>query len=1112
MGNNFEFLKKEDKYISFSQACIDAENSIAVSYSIVAVQVRRALELSIKWVYSFDNDLKEPYQDKLSSLIYDYTFRKVIDSELFPRIKFIQKLGNRAAHTPDQISRGQAVLALRNLYQFVSWIDYCYSEELHDVPFDEGLLESSKNESISREEMEELEKKLSEKDTALEKLIKENETLRESFKETRINNIKNREYKVESISEFKTRKLYIDLELQLKGWTIGDDCLEEVEVSGMPNDSGVGYVDYVLYGDDGIPLAVLEAKKTSVNPNIGKTQAQLYANCLEKEHGKRPLIFYTNGFEYYLWDDLNYPERRISGIYTKRDLQDLIFKRKNKSSHINPMINEAITDRPYQKLAINAVCESLGRGERKALLVMATGSGKTRTAISIIDILINRGWVKNALFLADRRMLVKQAKNNFRNLLPELSLCNLLDSKDSDKKESRMIFSTYPTMMNSIDKELNNEGDKIFSNGHFDMIIVDESHRSIYKKYQAIFDYYDSILLGLTATPRNEIDKNTYEIFDLENNVPTFAYELDEAIRDGYLVPYHTVETKIKFIEDGIHYDDLSEEEKELFEDTFEDGVKDIDSGALNEFLFNNETVDMVLQNLMERGIKIEGGDKLGKTIIFAKNKKHADFIIERFNVLYPEYRGNFAKSIYTGIRYADSTKDDFATKEKLPQIAVSVDMLDTGIDIPEVVNLVFFKRVRSKTKFWQMIGRGTRLCEDLFGPGIDKTEFKIFDYCGNFEFFRVNKNGKEEKLYKSLTENHFNVRIDIIRELQHLDYQTDEYKNYRDELIEGVLKEIKGIDEEKFHARMKLRYIHKFNKNEAFEILSELDTVELSENIAPLLMAIDEEEFAKRFDFLMYSIELGELKGVKAGKHINKVVRTAEKLAEKGSIQKVRDQQEIIRRVQTDEYWNEANIFDHEMVRKALRDLIKFIDSKDKTIYYTNFHDEILQIKETRGEYSVNDMKDYRKKVNQYLKEHMDDSVINKIRYNMKLEKKDIKQLEKILWHDLGTEEDYRKSFGDEPLLKMVINIVGLDKKAVNEIFSKFISDETLNSNQMEFVKMIVNYVQKNGIIEKQMLNQHPFTKYGNITNLFKGKIDTAKDIIKQIDELNRRITQYSA
>lgn len=1106
MCYNFDFLKKEEKYKDFTYACIEAEKSLVVSYASTAILTRRALELAVKWVFSYDHELEAPYQDNLASLIHDYRFKRIIDSKLFPMIKYIQQIGNKAVHSAAPITREQAVLALHNLFEFVSWIDYCYSDEYVDISFDESLLGDNEKEKKTRNELKNLYDRLGAKDRKLEEIIKENESLRRENAEKRADNKKNREFKVDEISEFKTRKMYIDLEIELNGWMIGKDCLEEVEVAGMPNQAGIGYVDYVLFGDNGKPLAVIEAKKTSVNPRVGQIQAQRYADCLENQYNVRPVIFYTNGFEYYLWDDKSYPERMVSGLYTKEELEWLHFKRDNKSALKDPVINDEITNRHYQKMAITAVCDTLQKGNRKALLVMATGSGKTRTAISAVDVLIKRGWVKNILFLADRTALVKQAKKNFKALLPELSLCNLLDSKDNP--ESRMVFSTYPTMMNAIDDVKNKRSEKLFTSGHFDLIIIDESHRSIYKKYQDIFNYFDAILLGLTATPKNDLDKNTYSIFELENNVPTYAYELGEAIQDGFLVPYHTIETKMKFLEEGIHYDDLTDEEKEQFEETFDDDVKDISSEALNSFLFNDNTIDTVLQELMTKGLKVEGGDKLGKTIIFAKNKKHADFIVKRFNSLYPEYHGNFAKPVYTGINYVESTMDDFEAKTKLPQIAVSVDMLDTGIDIPEILNLVFFKKVRSKTKFWQMIGRGTRLCSDLYGVGIDKEGFRIFDYCGNFEFFRTNKNGKEAKMMKSLTENLFNIRIGIIKELQIMDFQTDDYSQHRKALIDGILKEINGIDESKFNARMKLQFIHKFNQVSAFESLSDADVRALEEHIAPLVPTIDDDELAKRFDYLMYTIEYADIKRIPASKPKNRVVSTAEKLTFKGTIENVKQQETLIYKVQTNEYWDEADIFDHEEVREALRDLIKYLDSKSGEIYYTNFADEIMETKENPGEYSVNDMQSYRKKVNKYLMDHQNDLVIYKLRNNKPLSEDDIRYFEKILWQELGTKDDYVKEFGDEPLLKLVSKVVGLDPQAANEVFSEFLSDETLNLHQMEFVKLVVNFIIKNGSLDKHVLSEHPFNKSGNVLHIFDGKLDVAKKIINVIDAINHRLT----
>lgn len=1110
MISNFSFLEKDPQYQEIATACIEAEKSIAISCSAAALQTRRVLEIAVKWVYCHDSDLTVPYQDNLSSLIHDYQFKDMLDLKLFPRIKFIISLGNKAAHTVTPVKRDQAVESLKNLYDFISWIDYSYSSETHDAPFNSSLLpDSSTLENKNRKMQEELATKEAAWEAEKEKLknMLRSATERQQFSEKRKENQKSRDFKCEDLSEFKTRKIYIDFALEMAGWRINTNCLEEVEVKGMPNDSGKGVVDYVLHADSGMPLAVIEAKRTSVDPKKGKFQAKLYADCLEKAHGVRPLIFYTNGFETWFWDDTQYPERLVFSFFTRDELDWYYYRKANKKNihAVNP--SDDIANRAYQKKAVQAVCDTLEKGHRKALLVMATGSGKTRTAISLVDVLLQNAWIKQILFLADRRELVKQAKKSFSHLLPHLTICNLLDHKD-DPAISRMVFSTYPTMMNAIDDNKTKDGVHLFTPGHFDLIIIDESHRSIYRKYQDIFTYFDGFLLGLTATPKNDIDKNTYTIFDIENDVPTFAYELAEAIEEGYLVPYNTIETRMKFMEEGIHYDDLSDEEKAQWEETFDDDVSDFSGEDLNKFLFNDQTVDTVLQDLMDKGIHVNGGDTIGKTIIFAKNTRHADFILKRFNALYPAYAGRLAATIYNGIKYVDTLIEALATKEKYPQIAISVDMLDTGIDIPEVVNLVIFKKVRSKAKFWQMIGRGTRLCEDLFGVGHDKKSFLIFDYCANFEFFRVNKNGIEGKTLKSLTENLFNIRVSIAQALAHLDYQTEAYQSHRSILVGQLHKAVTAIDESRFSSRLRIEYIHRYNKIEKWKSISDQMARELEMHIAPLIVPVEEDELAKRFDYLMYTIELAWLQGIPAGKPKIKVISTAQRLAEKGNLSQVQRHADLIAALQTYEYWETADILSHETVREALRDLLILLEKDHTQIYYTSFTDEVLDVQQKTGEYEVSDFQSYRRKVNNYLMKHQDDMVVFKLRNNRPLTVTDFEHIENLLWHDLGTKDDYQKELGDKPLMNLVAGLVGLERSAANALFSQFISDQTLNTNQMEFVSLIVNHIVKNGFLDKTILNDHPFNKYGNIVALFQGNMDTAKDIVKQIDKLNNRIT----
>lgn len=1110
--SNFEFLKKDNSYKIFADACIEAEQLMNVSYSATVTFVRKALELAVKWVYANDAELRMPPQINLASLIKGKKFKDILPYNMSGLLSYIQQLGNKAVHSGRVITREEAVLSLRNLFSFTAWIDYSYSRYYSNVEFDESILGETDKIIKVQSEKDKLSKQLAEINKKLEELSNENQTLRKENEEKRKINEKEREYKIDEISEAETRKRYIDLVIENEGWTIGEDCIPEVEILGIATPSGKGKADYVLYGDNGVPLAVIEAKKLDIDPLIGKNQAKEYADALEKKYDVRPIIFFTNGLDYYIWDDLNYPERQVSSIYSKKDLEKLIFRRGKKKplKNISTDIKDEITNRVYQKEAVVRVTEALEKGYRKMLLVMATGSGKTRTAASIVDILTRYNWVKNILFLADRTALVKQAKNSFKEYLPNLSLCNLLDNKDD--VESRMIFSTYPTMMNAIDETKNKDGSRIFTSGYFDLIIVDESHRSIYKKYQAIFDYFDANLLGLTATPKNDIDKNTYRIFDLENDNPTFAYELDQAIEEGYLVHYgKPIDVGLKIVRDGLKYSELSEEEKEEFEETFDEEKEEISSEEVNKTLFNKETVDLVIKTLMNNGLKVEGGDKLGKTIIFAVNQRHANFIVDRFNKLYPEYKGKFAQAVCHDIKFVDDVIDNFKDKVLYPQIAVSVDMLDTGIDVPEILNLVFFKKIRSKAKFWQMIGRGTRLCKDLFGPGIDKERFMIFDCYKNFEFFEVNVDGKEIKTTKSISENIFGVKVDIIKALQHLNYQEKSLIEYRNNLIDDIITSILDINNNRFDIRMKGAIIDKYKKLDSYKALNEKDVQELKNIIAPLITYTEEEELSKRFDYQMYVIEnayLGKKSFLKAK---NRVIETAEKLSEKGTIEKISKKKETINKIQKEEFWKNADLFQFEEVRKELRELVILLDRITTKIYYTDFRDEIVDYgeHETGENFKiVNKFEKYNKRVEKYLDEYKNDDVIQKLKNNIPLTMYDIKYLEKILWEDLGTKEEYEKTYGKIPLLKMVSKIIGMDRKAVEKEFSLFLSNENLNSDQINFVKHIVDYIVKNGSIDKKELKDFPEAdKFGGLFQLFDNKREVLTNIVKIIDKVNDRL-----
>lgn len=1108
METNFDYLLEKSEYVSFAEQAVEAERSIEISPATCAILSRRALELAVRFVYAHDADLTLPYQDNVSSLIHEPTFRSIIEPRLFPMLKYTIHLGNVAVHTNNNIKRDEAIIALRDLFEFCDWIDYSYSKEYSEKTYDESVLARGDEKRVKADELRQLYDSLSSKDKKLESVLKENEELRKQMANQRSYNSQTREFHVDKISEAQTRKKYIDVALKESGWVIGKNVTEEEPVTGMPNSTGTGYVDYVLWGKDNLPLAVVEAKKASVDTMVGSQQAKLYADCLQNKYGRRPLIYTTNGFEFYYTNDyMGYPRREVSGFFTQEELQLEMDGRKQRIPLEDIKISDEITNRPYQKEAVTAVCDAIMKKHRKMLIVQATGSGKTRVSISIVDVLRRHNYVKNILFLADRTALVKQAKNNYSNLLPDLSCCNLLDGKD-DPESSRMIFSTYPTMMNAIDEKKNKFGEKLFSPGHFQLIICDEVHRSIYKKYQEIFEYFDAFLLGMTATPKNDIDKNTYSIFDLERGVPTFAYELDKAVEEGYLVNYSTLEYKTQIMEEGIHYDELSDEDKEEYEKTFESDDMigdDISSAAINSWLFNSDTIDTVLKELMEKGLKVEGGDKLGKTIIFAKNSLHAQAIVERFNKLFPECGGDYIKQIDYSIKYCDSLIDEFSIKDKMPQIAVSVDMLDTGIDIPEILNLVFFKKVRSYAKFWQMIGRGTRLCSNLMGEGFDKERFLIFDFCNNFEYFRVNKNGAESGVVESLSEKIYNTKAQIARELQAPRYTSDEtYVDYRINLVDQLHDAVIELNDDSFLVKRHMRYVETFRSLTAWNCLETMEISNIKEHIAPLIKPQRDDELARRFDYLVYSIALGLLQSKNVQTPVSIVVQTAERLSAKYSVPQVKKEKDIIEKVQTPDFWDGVTIIELETVRNAMRSLLQYLEKFVRKVYYTDFPDTIIDSTEGEPIYGGNDLKNYRKKVEYYLKEHSDKISVYKLRNNKKLSAADLKELERILWKELGSKDDYIKEYGDTPVGRLVRQIVGVDRAAVNEAFSEFLTEERLNLNQMRFVNLIVDYIAANGNIDdNKVLMGEPFKSVGSITTLFKDDMGTAKQIMEVVAQI---------
>ena len=1087
-----------------------AEKMVYTDAAYSALQCRKALEESLRWMYAHDSELEMPYDKSLNSLLHADGFKRMMAPTYLKSLNTVRLLGNDAAHTNKKISAHDALHVVRLMHSFIRYVVDLYSEERSSsAPFDESLVPKESEAETTRKELKTLLDKYHAQQKELEKM-------HELEAEIKAIKAQNQQFVPAPVDpdEKHTRQMYIDSLLREVGWEPQAKQVSEFTIKNcMPQANGSftdGRADYVLWGKDGLPLAVVEAKRTSRDANEGRHQAKLYADGLERMYKQRPVIFYTNGFELYLWDDLSYPPREVYGFYTQDELALLVQRRTSKQKLKDQKINNAITDRSYQHEAIRRVAEALENHQREALLIMATGSGKTRVAASLIDFLSKTKWVTRVLFLADRRELVNQAKGNLNVYLPEHPSVNLL--KDKENKDSRIVFSTYQTIMGMIDGE--KEGNsRYYGVGHFDMVIFDEIHRSVYNRYKHIFHYFDGIRIGLTATPKSEAHRDTYALFNLEPNNPTFSYELDEAVRDGYLVPPKAISVPLKFQRQGIAYTELSEEEKLKYEEEFADPLtgeypEEIDSSALNDWLFNTDTVDKVLSHLMQHGIKVEGGDKLAKTIIFARSHRHSQFIFDRFNLQYPKYKGHFVGVIDYAVENKDKLLIDFKESDKMPQIAISVDMLDTGIDVPEVCNLVFFKPVRSSTKYWQMIGRGTRLCKELFGKGEenDKKEFVIFDFCQNFEFFRQHPDGYEATLIKALSQRLFELRLRLAVLLDR--NEEVELNDYGHWLINVLYRQTCELVLESFIVRQHLQVVEKYQNEGAWQSISDLDMRELMEHIAPLVKETEEHESVKRFDALMLDLELSVLNGERRQESlVQKVRQTAEKLGKKTAIPQVAEKLELIREVQGQAFWQDANLIAIDRVRYELRNLLKFLDKEESEIYYTSFGDEFMgDAEEFPLVYQVNNLDAYRRKVEQYVIEHKNMLVIDKLHKNKSVTGDELNELERMLFEQgtLGTQAEFEKAYGKQPFGRFIRSIVGLDANSAKQAFSGIVSQLNMNAKQIRFMDMIINFFIVKGEVDPNMLFQSPFTDIdaGGIIKVF--DMDTTTKIVAMIREVN--------
>lgn len=1121
--SNFGFLQAEWPEL-FGEA-IRAERLAVTDPRTSCFYARRSVELALNWLYEADGSLHEPYQRDLSAMINEPTLVNLVGPALRAKMDVIRRQGNLAVHSRKPVRSNDAARTVAELFHVLYWLAHDYARDEANVPaaglgFDASLIpvpEPAEVRQKKQAELQEMAKQFAEQQAELAKerrrsqdLDAQVQRLREQIKAAKAVNVRRQDR--HDYNEADTRAHIIDLLLQEAGWPLDKIEDREYPVDGLPAKSGKGRIDYVLWDDDGKPLGLVEAKATMHSALEGQEQARQYADALEGMSGRRPVIFYTNGYESWLWDDGNkYPARPVQGFYTKDELRSLIARRASRQALSSTPINEEIVERYYQSRAIRRIGERLDQdNQRQALLVMATGSGKTRTAIALVDVLQKAGWVKRVLFLADRRELVGQAAAAFKEHLPGTTTVNLLKERNDT---ARVYVSTYQTILNLIN-EVSDSGERRFGPGYFDLVIVDEAHRSIFNKYKAIFDYFDALLVGLTATPKNEIDRNTYRVFNLEEGNPTDAYDLEQAKADGYLVGPFTINVPLRFPQRGIRYDDLPDEEKAQWDELDwdeEDGAPDeVGADEVNRFLFNDDTIDKMLQTVMTYGYRVQGGDVLGKTIVFARNQRHAEFIVERFNKLYPEHGGEFARVIIHKPRGAEALIDQFRLKNSPLRMAVSVDMLDTGIDIPEVVNLVLAKAVRSKTKFWQMIGRGTRLCKDLFGPGQDKQQFLVFDLARNVEYFNADIKEAEGRTQKSLSERLFAQRAELLHVLDDGQPVTEGDTVVRNNVADRLRAEVAAMNRDNIEVRRHLREVDTFLDPESWKQITAEKRDELKEKLAALPSAYQDDdrgEEAKRFDLLALRLQLGLLAGDPGYDALRlQVQRIAEDLLDPTTLNNpvVARHAEFLTESTSEEWWQDVTLPMLETMRRTMRGLVRLIPVKHRAVVYSDFEDELGELTPTelKGLEVGTDRTKFERRARTYLRSHNDNLVVQKLLRGRQITSSDLAELKNVFLDlGFGTEADIDQAADEYHGFGLFLrSITGLSRETAVRIFEEFQQGRNLRPAEYSFVELIIDSLTKNGYLEVDDLYEQPFKRMGDPDIVFHDSSDI--DVI--VDALN--------
>ena len=1121
---NFEFLRATHRELAdlggFAEGYVHSDPTACL------VKLRTFAEFLVKALFSH-HQLELTYQSNLNDLLADHSFKSITPAVVQDKLHLLRVKGNHAAHgTLHATTPGQMTGILREAHDLAKWFALsCGLKRRDELPaWQEPIALAGDTKSALQREKKAALQKLAEQEALMAKLLADLETARSQAEAAHASAAEksallNRAQQAASaldFSEEETRFKLIDELLAAAGWKVGprgqntEEIGQEVEVLHQPVPSGKGRADYVQWDpDNGMPLGVIEGKRTAEDAAKGKMQAKYYADGLEKEYGQRPVIFFTNGYEVFIWDDTKgEPPRAVFGFYSLDSLRYCIFQRNQRDAVLADLFpKESIIDRLYQIEGVKRTCENFDKRRRQALLIQATGTGKTRVAIAISEVMIRAKWAKRILFLCDRRELRKQAGDAFDEFLPSEPRVIVTRATANDR-EKRIYLATYPAMMKCFQN---------FDVGFFDLIIADESHRSIYNRFRDLFRYFDCFQVGLTATPLKFVFRNTYQLFGCENEDPTANFTYDEAVdhKPPYLCPFTVVKHTTKFLRQGIKYKDLSPEQREqLDEQTADSESIDYDKEQVSRQVFNKDTDRAILRNLMENGIRNADGTRLGKSIVFARNHRHAKQLVETFDEIYPQYGGDFCSRIDNYEPRADQLICDFkaADGSKNLTIAVSVDMLDTGIDIPEIVNLVFAKPVKSYSKFWQMIGRGTRLCENLFGPGRHKTTFRIFDHWGNFEYFDELKKEVPPTRSQSLPEQLFEARI-ALADAALAAQDLDAFKL----AIRLIAADIAALPAGCLSIREKWKDIQSMKKDGVLEAFSAATRATLKNVITPLMVWRDvrSKEPALKFDLLTARLSIATLaKSSDAADLRDELIDRVSRLPI--NLQPVQEKLPAIQQAKRKATYETATPVDIDTLRTELRGIMRYqVDDTGHASEprYLDVAEDPAEIK-TSGHHvklAGLDLAAYRIRVESVLRELFGQSAaLRNIRAGLPVAEADLDQLvEDVLLHDPDLHLDELLNHypnKSQSLALAIRRVIGMDAEKVNEHFKAFVQQfPALNANQIRFLELLKSHIATYGAIEIERLWESPFTTLHaeGIDGIFPdtAQIDSLLDLLQNLN-----------